>query len=506
MDREGYRNPGFQLSWVDHSWSPDREQRKFIRDYGNKVLNGEGALFVGAGASRAAGFVDWRGLLTDVAEDLDLNIHKEHDLLALAQFHVNDKGGRGNLDDRLIEAFVKDAVPTPVHEILSRLPIDTVWTTNYEQLLEHTYEASGRRVEVKLSIQNLAQARKGRDVTIYKMHGCVTQPHEAVLTKQDYELYDVKRRLFTDSLKGDFIEKTLLFVGFSFSDPNVERILSKVREQLGQNCRQHYWITRRTPTVCPEGSRTAEDLAYERRRADLHSTDLKRYGIQTVWVDEYAHVPQLLRALEAYVMRRGVFVSGAAVDAAPMGEVRLNEFSRALGRELIIHGFNLVSGFGVGIAEQTIIGAYRGAYESIQSQPADRILIYPFPGNAPERLRAATFKKHRVDMICRVGAVVVLAGNKEDGATNVVPSPGVKEEVEIALELCKPVIPVGVTGHVAREVWVAAVQSPEKYLPGLNAAAELQILGDESSTTTQLLGAVMSLLRQAEVIASGKGY
>jgi len=53
---------------------------------------------------------------------------------------------------------------------------------------------------------------------------------------------------------------------------------------------------------------------------------------------------------------------------------------------------------------------------------------------------------------------------------------------------------------------VAAVQSPEKYLPGLNAAAELQILGDESSTTTQLLGAVMSLLRQAEVIASGKGY
>ncbi len=486
-------------------WAPDHEQRKFIRDYGNKVLNGEGALFVGAGASRAAGFVDWRGLLTEVASDLELDIDKEHDLLALAQFHVNDKGGRGNLDDRLIEAFTQDAVTMPVHEILARLPIDTVWTTNYEQLLEQAYEAAGRRVEVKLSIRNLAQARKGRDVTIYKMHGCVSQPHEAVLTKQDYELYDVTRRLFTDSLKGDFIEKTLLFVGFSFSDPNVERILSKVREQLGQNCRPHFWITRRTPLVCPKGTRSEEQLAYERRRAELHSADLKRYGIQTVWVDEYEQIPDLLRALEAYVMRRGVFVSGAAADAAPLGEMRLNELSQALGRELIVNDFNLVSGFGVGIAEQTIIGAYRGAHESTKSQPADRVLIRPFPGQAPERIRAAAFRTHRVDMICRVGALIVVAGNKAGENGEVSSSPGVKEEVTIALELGKPVIPIGVSGHVAREVWNAAVQTPEKYLPGLNATAELQTLGDDSSTTAQLMNAVLTLLRQAEAIASGRG-
>lgn len=494
------------MSGGGHTWSPDREQRKFIRDYGNKVLNGEGALFVGAGASRAAGFVDWRGLLTEVADDLYLDIKKEHDLLALAQFHVNDKGGRGNLDDRLIEAFTKDAVPTPIHEILARLPIDTVWTTNYEQLLEQAYQAAGRCVEVKLSIQNLAQARKGRDVVIYKMHGCVTESHQAVLTKQDYELYDLKRRLFTDSLKGDFVEKTLLFIGFSFSDPNVERILSKVREQLEQNCRQHFWITRRTPAVCPDGRRTLEELAYERRRAELHSVDLKRYGIQTVWVDEYEHIPDLLRALEAYVMRRGVFVSGAATDAGPLGEVRLNELSRAIGREIIVNGFNLVSGFGVGIAEQTIIGAYRGVYESTQSQPADRVLIRPFPGQVPEKTRAAAFKRHRVDMICRVGALVVLAGNKAGGTGEVIPSPGVKEEVAIALELGKPIIPIGVSGHVAREVWEAATQNPEKYLPGLNAAAELKTLGDDSASTSQLLEAVLSLLKQSEANALGRGH
>lgn len=224
-----------------------------------------------------------------------------------------------------------------------------------------------------------------------------------------------------------------------------------------------------------------------------------------LWVDEYEHIPTLLKALEAYVMRRGVFVSGAAVDAAPLGEARLNELSRTLGRELIVNGFNLVSGFGIGIAEQTIIGAYRGVYESTQSQPADRVLIRPFPGQAPERTRAAAFRKHRVDMICRVGALIVLAGNKVGDTGEVTPSPGVSEEVEIALELGKPVIPIGMSGHMAREVWEAVVRDPEKYLPGLNAAEELKTLGDDSASTSQLLESVMSLLKRAEAVACGRG-
>jgi hypothetical protein len=183
----------------------------------------------------------------------------------------------------------------------------------------------------------------------------------------------------------------------------------------------------------------------------------------------------------------------------------LNELSQAIGRELVVNGFNLVSGFGVGIAEQTIIGAYRGVYESTQSQPADRVLIRPFPGQAPERTRAEVFRKHRVDMICRVGAMVVLAGNKASDAGGVEPSAGVKEEVAIALELGKPVIPVGVSGHVAREIWEAALRAPERYLPGLNAVTELETLGDDSATTSQWLDAVLSLLTKAEAIASGRG-
>jgi hypothetical protein len=56
---------------------------------------------------------------------------------------------------------------------------------------------------VKLTKENLAQTRPGRDVVLYKMHGTVDQPHDAILTKEDYETYERKRPLFSESLKGD---------------------------------------------------------------------------------------------------------------------------------------------------------------------------------------------------------------------------------------------------------------------------------------------------------------
>lgn len=492
------------MSTADFRWSATREQRRFIASFGDKVLNGEAALFVGAGVSRNAGFVDWKALLSDIASELDLDIGKEHDLLALAQYHVNGNGGRGELNQQLIDAFTRDAERTEVHEVLARLPIDTVWTTNYDRLLEKAYEDAGRLVEVKLSIQNLAQARRGRDVTVYKMHGCVSQPHDAVLTKQDYEIYDLDRRLFTDSLKGDFIEKTLLFLGFSFTDPNVERILAKVREQLGQNQRTHYWITRRPPQTCPDGTRSADEMEYERRKATLQSEDIKRYGIQTIWIDDYQHVHSLLLALESYVTRKGVFVAGAAHEPSPLGWSQLNDLSRALGTEIIRGGYNLVSGFGVGIAEQTILGAFRAIYESAQRQPAERVLIRPFPGNAPAPRRAELFHRHREDLISQVGALIVVAGNKAADDGSVVLSNGVEEEVQIALRLGKPVIPVGLTGHVAHAVWEAARAAPDRYLPGIDCNTELKVMGNPASSVDAVVEAVIALLGKAERLASAR--
>jgi Sir2- and TIR-associating SLOG family/SIR2-like domain len=436
--------------------------------------------------------------LREIAEELGLDVDRESDLVALTQFHVNQRGTRARINQVLIDELTKDAALTPIHEIVARLPVETVWTTNYDELVERSFEAAGKAVDVKRTIPNLAQIRRGKDVTLYKMHGCVTQPEDAVLTKDDYEGYERKRSLFSDSLKGDLIEKTFLFLGFSFTDPNIDQILSRVRTLLGTNQREHFCVMRRPPRPSRLQGKQKADFEYEQRKADHQSADLRRFGIQTLWIDEYEHLEPLLRALAAYVDRSSVFVAGAAVDPAPFGSSRLEGVSRGLGERLIHDGFRLVSGFGLGIGEQVVLGALRALYFQSTGHHDDRALIRPFPRAADPALQSAANARHREDLISRVGAVVVVAGNKRDGPTGIRLSEGVIQEVDIARRLGKFIIPIGVTGHVARQVWNQATADPQAYLPNLSVNADLQTLGDDTAGDAAVLDAVFSILRAAE--------
>lgn len=161
------------------TWKPTSDQARFIKRYVEALGSGDVAVFAGAGLSRAAGYVDWRALLKDIATDLKLDIDRETDLIAIAQYHLNEKRSRGRLNQAIVEELAGSAAPTRTHRIIARLPIPTAWTTNYDQLLERSFEDAGKIVDLKLTQENLAHTRRGRDVVLYKMHGCVTQPHEA---------------------------------------------------------------------------------------------------------------------------------------------------------------------------------------------------------------------------------------------------------------------------------------------------------------------------------------
>src|SRR5512137_1357248 len=305
-------------------WTPSSDQSRFIRRYAEALGSGDVAIFAGAGLSRASGYVDWKALLREIASELKLDIDRETDLIAIAQYHLNEKRSRGRLNQIIVDELAGSASATRIHSILARLPIPTAWTTNYDQVLERSFEDAGKIVDLKVTQENLAQTRRGRDVVVYKMHGCVTQPQDAVLTKDDYEQYASKRPLFVESLKGDLISKTFLFVGFSFTDPNVDYILSRVRVLLGTNVRDHFCVMRSPQRPRRLAGRPKAEYEYERRRITLRQADLLRFGIETVWVEDFAHVTPLLESLSSFVHRKSVFVSGAAHDPAPFGRDRLD--------------------------------------------------------------------------------------------------------------------------------------------------------------------------------------
>src|SRR3546814_8013347 len=68
-----------------------------------------------------------------------------------------------------------------------------------------------------------------------------------------------------------------------------------------------------------EAQRTKDDddelFNYKRRKQDLRIEDLKRFGIQTLLVDEYSDITKILREIEARYRKRTVFFSGSAEES-----------------------------------------------------------------------------------------------------------------------------------------------------------------------------------------------
>lgn len=68
----------------------NREIESFIKEFVKDLTENNVAVFAGAGMSKSAGFVNWADLLRDIATELGLSVDKEHDLISLAQYHVNE--------------------------------------------------------------------------------------------------------------------------------------------------------------------------------------------------------------------------------------------------------------------------------------------------------------------------------------------------------------------------------------------------------------------------------
>lgn len=463
----------------------DREA--FFREYGAALEQGTAAVLAGAGLSRSAGYLDWKGLLRDHAEELGLDIDVEHDLVAVAQYHVNSNTqDRSRLNAHLRTAFSAEPAPTPSHRTLARLPIRTYWTTNYDQLIEEALKATGKKPDVKRSKRNLTTTRSGALATVYKMHGDEGDIEEVIITRDDFERYAREHGEFLVQLRSDLSTKTFLFLGFSFSDPNLDQVLGQVRAVFGSSPRTHYTVMRREG---PEPGRSPEESAYAARKQALRIADLKRYGIHTVLIDEWSELPALLDELERRFLRRYVFVSGAAADyPAPFDRQRLEGFVAELGRRLIRHEYNLVSGFGLGIGAALITGALEAVYADDAARVEQRLVLRPFPVG-----RRELYTRYRQDTVERVGFIVLVAGTKlKDGEVTL--SEGCREEYELARARGIYPVPVGATGGVAKQVWDEVAQRFEDVFPPDTPRQAFDRLGDGGLSDDELLGAAFELI------------
>ena len=471
-------------------------ESEFLRKFTRELSNKNAAIFAGAGLSMAAGFVDWKTLLHETIKDLSLDSNKEYDLVSVAQYSVNKAGGnKTQLAQTIFDCFEAIREPTENHTVLARLPINTYWTTNYDKLIERALEKAKKVPDVKHTVEQLSTTRFGRDAIVYKMHGDVEHSSNAVITKDDYEKYPLKMAPFVTALRGDLVKKTFLFLGFSFTDPNIDYILSRVRGQFENNSRHHYCIQKR---ITKEPGEMDDDFKYRQLKQDYFIRDLKRFSIFTVLVDDYSGITRLLKQLEANCNRSSVFISGSAEEYGAMPPNDAQAFIHNLSQRIASDKNRIITGFGLGVGSAVINGAL-SYLDSIDKTISDEyIVMRPFPQIAtggvslPEQ-----WTTYRKAMLSLAGIAIFIFGNKKGNDGNIVPANGMQQEFDLAIEVGVKVIPIGATGHMAKTLWEKINASFNTYFPNTqqNFKDHFSVIGNPSSTAEQLINSTTQLVK-----------
>ncbi len=192
------------------------------RELAVKAREGNLSVLVGAGLSVNAGLPNWRVLLSNVAQAVNLRApESDEDLVRFASWVEQSMGPRA-----FRTAIADQCRATRYalgHALLGSMPIREFVTLNYDALLEEAAKAA----KAPLVVIPHGRISAGQR-WLLKLHGSVDRCDDIVITERDYERFDDWRAAFRGVVEAQLITRHMLFVGFGMADPNVARVLESV--------------------------------------------------------------------------------------------------------------------------------------------------------------------------------------------------------------------------------------------------------------------------------------
>lgn len=208
-----------------------------FRFLNKSMLENNLVVFVGAGASMGSNYPSWTGLIDEIKKRL--GISEPTDNLIVPQLYYNSRGEKDYIE-LVHELFYKpDAVPNSIHKKLVELSPKYIITTNYDNLIEQAFSDNGIFLDVIEKDSDLPYAHT--DHILIKMHGGFKY-NNFVLKEDDYLNYSFDFTLIENFIKSLFARYTVLFVGYSFNDPDTKQIVAWVRNVLKSSQQRAYII------------------------------------------------------------------------------------------------------------------------------------------------------------------------------------------------------------------------------------------------------------------------
>lgn len=409
------------------------EKSDFVRHLATQVLDDRVSLFMGAGASTDAGYPSWAKLFRPLAQDLDIPIGDSTDYYRLAQYYAN-RYGLAELRMKINESINILHSGSPLLDQLAKVGFADIWTTNFDNALEHCFDKQGITVNKFFRDGDMANVDTRRGVNIFKLNGDISNLDGIVATQGDYERYAETHRVFLMFLKRALISHTFLFIGYSFTDHLVLDCISEISRILGQSMKTHYTVLKDKP-----GDQYFQYLVH-----DLE----ERYNVKALIVAEYDEIPAMLAELNERIRSRRVFVSGAHGAADDELQRYSNLFARHAAEALLISGYRITNGIGAHFGTQLIGYAHEYLARRAERNIDRYVTVRPFVGDDEDSAQRKEALRRRVIDTCGA-AIFVFGEHDRNGVGNI---SGVMEEFRIADELGRVVIPIGYPGTVSGEI------------------------------------------------------
>lgn len=129
-----------------------------------------------------------------------------------------------------------------IHEAVLEIDPKIVVTTNYDNVYDN-YCRSGMANDgynvCKYYESHLVNDLRSPVRLVIKAHGCVSDPSQIVLTRSQYFKERQKHGAFYEILDALFLTNTILFLGYSLSDPDIQLVLEN-SNIAAQSSHKHY--------------------------------------------------------------------------------------------------------------------------------------------------------------------------------------------------------------------------------------------------------------------------
>ncbi len=308
-----------QIERFDRDWRAMRESivdsaRFAFREY-------HCTFFLGAGVSKDAGGPSWEELLRKIVRRYKrLGRQKDFDKvyescgmspIILGRYVASNKKRLDEISEylrryvlyknitpeksELIKAIC-EAVKGPAEDerIVSENVVDSIITYNYDDLVETMLEKNG----VPVARIYLKSKNKRNEFPVYHVHGLIAQDKQDIVStpilgeKEYHQIYKETYQWSNVEQLHSLDRNTCFFIGMSMTDPNLRRLLD-ISRTGSDNDYKHYAFLQRKPLF------KTEEVEKNQLHFDTIEYQLSDLGVQVIWFEEFAEVPQMIRRIIA---------------------------------------------------------------------------------------------------------------------------------------------------------------------------------------------------------------